>query len=745
MNSIFFLNPLSGTSLTLLAGLLAGLLYYYHRSLMRRGVVLKTRLMLIGLRGSLFLLLLVLVADPARYSREQARSDWLGVVIDQSGSMRAPGVNAQRSRIEEVREFLRQPEWQAIGKDCGLKFIGFAESVDEISEPGKISAGAGRSAGLAALNALENRYASDARLTGWLLISDGNLTDGQDSPEHTLEHWRHAVSTVATGPKERVANLRILFPEVREQVYLSEKVPLRAAWQVQGDFSGETVLEVRAGHELIFNRPVDLSAGGVDFVWQPAAEGRIPLTFTLKSKQSEPEVSDNSVTVWTQVSRRKVRVFYAESYYKDRNTFQEALQADGDFEVHFATSLVGFSKAKGVPFIQDPLYGLPADKTKFFDYDVIVLSDVKRSLLSKDQIDWLRSFVAEQGGALIMVGGLDSFGDGGYSGTVIADMLPVEISEEYKKDTFLKARGKSEQPFHIQFAEDALRHPMLRLSNDFAENEALWRDLPLFGGYNYVGRLKPGASLLWRHPADKSQFGPRVIMALQNYGRGRVLAFTSDITFNWGQWFLDWKTPEAGWLYARFWRQALKWLSENRIYGKSVPFEMEREPLLAEEEKNLVVKVRPPLNAGNFACRLELRRENQILQTAEMQDLEADGTFHWRVGKLAEGHYQINAVLSQSGRIPLERQQDFSVHVNRTESDHLEAEPETLRRIAAGTGGGAMTLQEPRELERVIERIKKRHLKQAAEPLWNKTWIYFLILAILCSEWFLRKRKGLEC
>ena len=73
---------------------------------------------------------------------------------------------------------------------------------------------------------------------------------------------------------------------------------------------------------------------------------------------------------------------------------------------------------------------LPEDKADLgvflSNYDCILLANVPAELLSEDQQEMLRSNVHEQGCGLIMIGGPDSFGAGGWQGTPVEKALPVD-------------------------------------------------------------------------------------------------------------------------------------------------------------------------------------------------------------------------------------------------------------------------------------------------------------------------------
>jgi len=60
-------------------------------------------------------------------------------------------------------------------------------------------------------------------------------------------------------------------------------------------------------------------------------------------------------------------------------------------------------------------------------YDLIILDNVSASDLSTHQHELLSRYVNDLGGGLVMVGGERSFGAGGWNGTVLEDVLPLEL------------------------------------------------------------------------------------------------------------------------------------------------------------------------------------------------------------------------------------------------------------------------------------------------------------------------------
>lgn len=69
----------------------------------------------------------------------------------------------------------------------------------------------------------------------------------------------------------------------------------------------------------------------------------------------------------------------------------------------------------------------PMNYDSLIAYDTVVLADTSYKDLSEDFVNSLESYVKYAGGGLIVTGGENSYGPGEYTGTVLEDILPVEV------------------------------------------------------------------------------------------------------------------------------------------------------------------------------------------------------------------------------------------------------------------------------------------------------------------------------
>ncbi len=70
---------------------------------------------------------------------------------------------------------------------------------------------------------------------------------------------------------------------------------------------------------------------------------------------------------------------------------------------------------------------LTTDLLDLQSYDLIVLDDIPASAIDLKQQEYLRTYVEDFGGGLLLVGGRLSFGPGGWNNTPLEAMLPVEL------------------------------------------------------------------------------------------------------------------------------------------------------------------------------------------------------------------------------------------------------------------------------------------------------------------------------
>src|SRR2546428_9076699 len=243
------------------------------------------------------------------------------------------------------------------------------------------------------------------------------LTDGQENGGQAVAGAQASresgadifyVPAPLTFDQEVVAESLVLPQEVKYGEPFQARV---VAWSLKdtqgrlslfrnGEFLGSQVVRLQAGKN-VFSYRQSLDASGIH-VYQAALE------------VDGDTIEDNNRAVGSVVVRGRPQVLLAE---KDRS---------------HAQSLASALRSQNIEVTVVDAGGVPKDIVGLQKYDGVILSNVSSLKLTRAQMTMIRDYVRDQGGGLIMVGGEESFGLGGYYGTPIEEALPVTMEVKQK-------------------------------------------------------------------------------------------------------------------------------------------------------------------------------------------------------------------------------------------------------------------------------------------------------------------------
>jgi len=174
----------------------------------------------------------------------------------------------------------------------------------------------------------------------------------------------------------------------------------RLALYRNGEFLGSQVVKLNAGKNVYSYRQ-SLEQSGIH-VYQAAIE------------VEGDTIEENNRAVGTIVVRGRPQVLLAEKSREQAQALAAALRSQ-----HVDVTVVETDR-------------IPKDMAGLQKYDGIILSNVSSLKMTKKQMENIRDYVREHGGGLIMVGGEESFGLGGYYRTPIEEALPVTMEVKQK-------------------------------------------------------------------------------------------------------------------------------------------------------------------------------------------------------------------------------------------------------------------------------------------------------------------------
>jgi uncharacterized membrane protein len=707
------------------------------------------RLLWLALRGALLALLLAILLHPHRVERREFREPMdVSVVLDDSASMNLRDAPDAPTRLEVLKE--RATSMQALAGDgVRLRWYRFGTEARPEGGPEALTAtGSASRIGNALETVLGDERTRD--LGAVILVSDGQTSD----PEAALRAarlYRQAnvpLYTSLVGTPEEAPDLRLSDLDAAQESLYSPRVRLSGILHASGFAGREVLMRVECEGRLVhvFSKVVEKDGGPFELKFETPFTGFHRYRVEVRPEEGERLADNNDGIVGVEVLDRKIRVIYMEGTPRAGHHLENALESDPDIEVtsFFFPQSESFEAARAIPFSVDadgrkvyniahPVKGYPKTLEEMLTYDVVINSDIYKEAFTPEQLDLTVALVEEHGGGFVMVGGSTAFGAGHYDETVIDKLMPVDC---YGNE------GMKWSGFKLQIPEEMLDHPVMALGATREETGQIWRErFPGFTGLNTVNRAKPGAHVLAFNADQSNAFGPLVVFAVQQIGRGRTMAFTSDTTQSWGsQFHTKFGTVEDQNLYyRRFWNQAVRWLAADRIRRKSGELRVHLNHNIAVPGERIEVRIPFPPNYPDAAVTLRQGLPGEEASPVELIRDEVTRTWYAEVPMEREGEWIFTAALPRSDLDPLFARALVNVVTDQREYESTAANRELMAELAQ-LGGGRMLENDPQAGTIGVDPRGSRLIEYRRRAVWDRWWLMALLLALLTTEWGLRRR-----
>lgn len=159
---------------------------------------------------------------------------------------------------------------------------------------------------------------------------------------------------------------------------------------------------------------------------------------------------------------------------------------------------------------------LPTDLARMTEIDAVILVNVEASAVSTTQQEMLVRYVNDLGGGLVMVGGPESFGAGGWIGSPVARVLPVDLDppqqREMPKGALVLIMHACEMPDGNRWGKEVAIAAVKALSH-----------LDLVGVLDYS--WNGGALANWVYPLSPAGDKTAVVNAIQRMEMGDMPDF----------------------------------------------------------------------------------------------------------------------------------------------------------------------------------------------------------------------------
>ena len=244
-----------------------------------------------------------------------------------------------------------------------------------------------------------------------VLLSDGNQTTGDG-----LRTALRGGVPVFTVPLSSRSESEVQVSGVNVPAQVRDGEPFYVEVVIDSNHDDEGDVEVfRGAHRVVAER-VKVKPGPNTFRFRQQVSGERMAEYTARIKGFKDRLLDNNSAKGLVYSSGKPRVLVVDTDPKQAKHLAFALEQEG--------IKVDIRPAQGIP---DTLSDLQ-------NYELLILSNVPATSMSTRQMNNIRTYVQDLGGGLIMIGGDQAFGLGGYYKTTIEEILPVRSDFEKEKE-----------------------------------------------------------------------------------------------------------------------------------------------------------------------------------------------------------------------------------------------------------------------------------------------------------------------
>lgn len=247
-----------------------------------------------------------------------------------------------------------------------------------------------------------------------VLLTDGNQNAGD--VKNILPKLKHEGIRVFTVPAPVRANRDLWVENILVPTHATAEELFPVDVHVYSQAEADAELELLQGEKSLGKRTLKLVPGLNRVAFEVQIKDTGPITLDADLRSASDAFKDNNRFRQSLVVLGKPRILYVEGRQESAHYLADVLQRDG--------LVVDTVSPEAVPATLQDL-----DR-----YDAIIVSDVPRSSIADAQMQNLAAYVGNLGGGFIMAGGESNFGEGGYSETIVEEILPVKFDLKKKQE-----------------------------------------------------------------------------------------------------------------------------------------------------------------------------------------------------------------------------------------------------------------------------------------------------------------------
>ncbi len=709
--------------------------YYAYRNVARD----KYSIGLVVLRAVTFSVLAFIFLRPVlNISTVLPQESYVAVVIDNSESMKIKD-DGQVSRSEQLQKQLETTNFfKRLSDKFKVRMYRFDRDAERIEHMGRMNYSGKRTRFESATDLLYQELGT-VPLSGVVLITDGvdNASKQWTESLSRLEARHIPFYTVGVGSENITRDAEIVKVAAPRETLKESTAVVDVSYRSHGFSGKKATLYVRENGVLLKSEEVVLPADGeiaeksIDLPVKN--EGTRLFSFALQAQDDRiPE--NNTLDALVEIKNDHPQILYIEGEPRWEFKFlRRAIQDDPNIRL---VTLLRSSQNKfyrqGIDKEEMLAEGFPKKREELFQYKGLIFGSIESTFFTQDQLKMVVDFVSNRGAGFLMMGGRNSFVGGRYQNSPIADILPIQMSQEDR--TPIIGRLK------LAVTDYGRTHPLMKLSPDANANIKQWSELPPLNDFNKTLEAKVGGIVLARGQTEQKGSSEPILLAYQRYGRGRTMAFTSGSSWRW-QMEMD----HEDMTYELFWKQVLRWLVNTS--PDPVMISSDKDTYLPGEAIRLYAEVSNKTfdRMNNAKVIAKVTNPDGVTESLALDWNGAqEGVYQTELNAGEKpGIYRVEIDAAQGSENLGTNRTAFQVQDRPVEYYNALLDTRFLQSVASATGGRYYPLSKIGDVPDDAVYVAGETSFVEQKELWDVPFLFMLLCVTLAGEWFWRKRKGL--
>ena len=328
-----------------------------------------------------------------------------------------------------------------------------------------------------------------------------------------------------------------------------------------------------------------------------------------------------------------------------------------------------------------------------------------------------------------------TFRDGGYASTPIDSMLPVlhygdyEDSETRYSETFFSANPTTAGKLSGVWL----------LKSETNEHSLSWDEMPSLYGLNRFPLIRVAATVLSEKVGDGSGDDSEPLFAFQRYGEGMTAILSTGETWQWQM-----QLPKENEQHERLWRQITRYLSKQ-VLGP-VQRHVSQDNLTRWTPTKFAYTIRDSSyeKQENLQATLEIESPSgKQMRLALDESLDDIGLYQADFLPEETGVYQVHlSAMDEHAVVVGESDDRIVVEEDHREFKQAQFDEAFLQSLASHSGGAYLSLNDLETLPQKIPIPVHDNTQEFLLHLWHLPVFYILLVLVLVSEWYLRRKRG---